>query len=154
SKQALDLGTRLAKESAFSELYVRGLGFQADAAASLGDTQTGFSLASNGLDLFWSSHIGVMKGYNLYTDLDTAADMLRLPYLHVALWSEATSLIDPHPDVVQKAMAHRWYGNAAYLADMPELASQEFSKASSLFSSAPPTEATLRGTLDADIWLA
>ena len=154
SKRALELGTQLAKERGFAELYCRGVGFQADAAASLGNTQTGFSLASKGLDLFWSSQIGLMKGYNLYTDLDTAADVLRLPYLQVDLWNEATSLIDMHPDVVQKAMAHRWYGNAAYLANMPDLAKLEFSKASSLFSSAPPTEATIRDRLDADIWLA
>jgi CHAT domain-containing protein/tetratricopeptide (TPR) repeat protein len=154
SKRALDLGTQLAKEHGFSELYCRGVGFQSDAAASLGNAQTGFSLASKGLDLFWSSQIGLMKGYNLYTDLDTAADVLRLPYLQVDLWNEATSLIDLHPDVVQKAMAHRWYGNAAYLANMPDLAKLEFSKASSLFSSAPPTEATIRDRLDADIWLA
>jgi CHAT domain-containing protein len=154
SKRAFDLGTELAKEHGFAELYCRGIGFQADAAASLGNTQAGFLLASKGLDLFWSSQIGLMKGYNLYTDLDTAADVLRLPYLQVDLWNEATSLIDLHPDVVQKAMAHRWYGNAAYLANMPDLARLEFSKASSLFSLAPATEATTRDRLDADIWLA
>jgi CHAT domain-containing protein len=95
-----------------------------------------------------------MKGYNLYTDLDTAADALRLPFLQVAVWDEATNLIDLHPDLVQRAMAHRWYGNAAYLANMPDLARREFSAASSLFALAPKTEATFRGRLDADIWLA
>ena len=51
-------------------------------------------------------------------------------------------------------MAHSWYGNAAYLANMSDLASLQFSKASSLFGSAPRSEATIRGRLDADIWLA
>jgi CHAT domain-containing protein/tetratricopeptide (TPR) repeat protein len=154
SKEALDRGTALAKEHGFEGLYLRGVGFQSDASASLGSTQVGFSLASRGLELFWSGQIGLMKGYNLYTDLDTAADVLRLPYLQVALWNEATNLIDLHPDVVQRAMAHSWYGNAAYLANMSDLANLEFSKASSLFASAPRSEATIRGKLDADIWLA
>jgi CHAT domain-containing protein len=154
SKEALDRGMALAKEHGFEGLYLRAVGFQSDASASLGNTQVGFSLASQGLELFWSSQIGLMKGYNLYTDLDTAADVLRLPYLQVALWNEATNLIDLHPDVVQRAMAHSWYGNAAYLANMSDLASLEFSKASSLFGSAPRSEATIRGRLDADIWLA
>jgi CHAT domain-containing protein/tetratricopeptide (TPR) repeat protein len=154
SKEALDRGTALAKEHGFEGLYLRGVGFQSDASASLGSTQVGFSLASQGLELFWSSQIGLMKGYNLYTDLDTAADVLRLPYLQVALWNEATNLIDFHSDVVQRAMAHSWYGNAAYLANMSDLASLEFSKASALFASAPRSEATIRGKLDADIWLA
>jgi len=37
---------------------------------------------------------------------------------------------------------------------MPELATAEFAKASRLFAEAPPTEATIRGQMDADIWLA
>jgi tetratricopeptide (TPR) repeat protein len=40
SKQALDLGTQVAKDHGFAELFVRGIGFQADAAAYFGDTQT------------------------------------------------------------------------------------------------------------------
>ena len=54
-----------------------------------------------------------MKGYNLYFNLESAAEDLRLPYFQVALLREATALIDQHPDVLQRAMAHRWYGNAA-----------------------------------------
>jgi CHAT domain-containing protein/tetratricopeptide (TPR) repeat protein len=154
AQKALDRGTREAVKHGYSGLFLRGLGFQADLAAYLGDTQNGFAIASRGLDLFWSSQIGAMKGYNLYTDLDTAADVLHLPYLQVALWRQATSLIEMHPDVVQRAMAHRWYANSAYLANLPDLAGQEFAKASVLFGSAPATQATARGQLEADIWLA
>ena len=102
SKRVLDYGVARAKEHHFQGLYLRGVGFQADASAALGDTQAGFSSAYQGLALFWSSRVGLMKGYNLYTDLDTAADILRLPHLQVALWDEATSLIDLHPDLVQR----------------------------------------------------
>jgi CHAT domain-containing protein/tetratricopeptide (TPR) repeat protein len=154
ARRATNRGTHQAEDHHYLNLYLRGLGFQADLAASLGDTQESFSLASKGLDLFWSDKGDLMKGYNLYTDLDTAADLLRLPNLQVALWQQATALIDLHPDIVQRAMAHRWYANSAYLANMPDLASREFATASSLFAVAPPTEATTRGKMDADIWLA
>jgi hypothetical protein len=135
-------------------LYLRGLGFQAQAAASLGDVNKGFSLVAQGLALFWSGQVDLMKGYNFYTDLDTAADNLHLANFQVAVWREATSLIDKHPNVLQRAMAHRWYANSAYLANMPDLAASEFSTASRLFASAPQTTATARDRMDAEIWLA
>ena len=154
SKDAIVKGTRQARSHNYLALYLRGLGFEADADAIRGDPTTAFSLASEGLRFFWSSQVDVMKGYNLYTDLDTAADDLHLPNLQVALWQQATGLVDQHPDILQRAMAHRWYGNAAYLADMPRLAADEFAKASDLFASAPQTTATTRDHMDAEIWLA
>jgi len=153
-QSAIDEGMRIAQDHHYSGLYLRGLGFQSQAAASLGDANSGFALALEGLRLFWAGHTERMKGYNLYTDLDTAADSLDLPYFQVAIWDEATELIDSHPDVVQRAMAHRWYANAAYVADMPSLARLEFSKASALFAAAPQTVATVRDHMDAEIWLA
>lgn len=152
--EAIEHGTDEAEKHEYLALFLRGTGFQADAAASLGDTQQGFSIASRGLEVFWSSQLDVMKGYNLYTDMDTAADIMRLPNLQVALWHQATTLIDLHPDLVQRAMAHRWYANSAYLANMPRLAAVEFAKASDLFAAAPSSAATARGEMDADIWLA
>ena len=154
SKRAIVKGTRQARSHNYLSLYLRGLGFEADADAIRGDPTTAFSLASEGLRLFWSSEVDVMKGYNLYTDLDTAADDLHLSHLQVALWQQATDVIDHHPDILQRAMAHRWYGNAAYLADMPRLAADEFAKASGLFAAAPQTTATSRDHMDAEIWLA
>jgi CHAT domain-containing protein/tetratricopeptide (TPR) repeat protein len=151
---AISIGTSEAKDHDYLALRLRGLGFRAQAAASLGDANRGFSLASDGLSLFWSSQADLMKGYNLYTDLDTAADGLHLANLQVVLWREATALIDRHPDVLQRAMAHRWYGNAAYVANMPALAKAEFTKASTLLSDAPKTVATTRDRMDAEIWLA
>ena len=154
ARKDINAGTRLAQDYHYASLSLRGLGFQADTAGLLGDTQADFALATQGLDVFWSSPVDLMKGYNLYTDLDTAADVLRFPHLQVALWQQATALIDLHPDLVQRAMAHRWLANSAYLANMHGLAAQEFAKAGVLFAAAPPTEATARGKMDADVWLA
>jgi len=154
ARSALESATLSAQHYHYPGLYLRGLGFQADSAASIGDPTKGFSLASSGLDSFWSNKVELMKGYNLYTDLDTAADDLRFAHLQVAIWREATTLIDLNPDLVQRAMAHRWYGNAAYLANLNDLAVREFSVASRLFSESPQTEATDRGQMDAEIWLA
>jgi CHAT domain-containing protein/tetratricopeptide (TPR) repeat protein len=151
---AIPEGIREARDHNYVSLFLRGLGFQALCAASLGDANENFALASSGLSLFWSGHVDNMKGYNLYYDLDAAADGLHLTQLQVVLWREATTLIDRHQDVLLRAMAHRWYGNAAYLANMPSLATIEFSKASALFAASPQTPATIRDHMDAEVWLA
>ena len=153
-KEALERETRVAREHGYIPLFLSGLGFQSDSAAARGDSRTGFSLACAGLEIFWSTSTRVMPGYNFYTDLDTAADALRLPFLQIVLWHQATELIDADPDIVLRAMAHRWYADAAYLANQTELALREYGIASSLFRSAPATEATVRDQMDADIWLA
>jgi len=153
-RTALAMALGLARKYKYLTLYLRGLGFESDGSAFMGDATKAFSLASEGLDIFWSAPIRRMEGYNFYTDLDTAADNLRLPNLQVLLWKQATTVIDSSPDVLQRAMAHRWYGNAAYLADMPSLAEEEFAKAGALFAAAPNTAATTRDRMDAEIWLA
>jgi CHAT domain-containing protein/tetratricopeptide (TPR) repeat protein len=151
---AINRGALEAEKHSYNALFLRGLGFEAQAAASLGNADTAFSLACKGLSLFWNGQADLMKGYNLYTDLDAAADDERLANLQVVLSREATALIDHHPDVLLRAMAHRWYANAAYLADMPGLAASEFGKASALFSASPQTAATTRDHMNAEIWLA
>jgi CHAT domain-containing protein/tetratricopeptide (TPR) repeat protein len=153
-RNSIDAALKQAESYGYNGLCLRALGFKALAAVSLGKTSSSFYLASKGLELFWTGNLDVMKGYNLYTDLDAAADGLRLPNFQVAIWREATALIDRHPNVLLRAMAHRWYGNAAYLASTPALAASEFSKASSLFAASPNTTATTRDRMDAEVWLA
>ncbi|MGB8012437.1 MAG: CHAT domain-containing protein [Terriglobales bacterium] len=151
---AIGKGISRAQAHNYPALFLRGLGFRALSIASLGGVDTAFSDASEGLKRFWSGQVDIMKGYNFYYDLDAAADQIHLPNLQVILWREATTLIDRHPDILLRAMAHRWYGSAAYVANMPGLAAAEFSKASALFAASPQTPATTRDHMDAEVWLA
>ena len=151
---AIDTGVEEALAHHYQALYLRGLGFKALVQASLGYASVSFSLATQGLSLFWSGQFDITKGYNLYNHLDAIADGLDLPHFQVALCREASVLLDRDPDVLKRAMAHRWYGKAAYLANDARLAESEFSKATALFASAPPTAATSRDRLDAEVWQA
>jgi CHAT domain-containing protein/tetratricopeptide (TPR) repeat protein len=153
-ESAITRGIKEAQTFHYTALFVRGLGFEALSAASLGNDSKSFSLAVEGLALFWSRHIDLTKGYNLYTDLDAAAGDLAEHNLQVTLWREATALLDHDPDTVKRAMAHRWYGMAAYLASNPKLAASEFTKANVLFAASPQTPATIRDHLDAEVWQA
>ena len=151
---AIGKGLQEAARHQYPSLSLRAWGFQALSRASLGEEQAAFSNVAKGLALFWSGRVDLMKGYNLYYDLDSAADGLRLPNFQVIVWREACALIDRHPDVLLRAMAHRWYGSAAYVADQSTLAAIEFSKASALFAASPKTAATARDHMDAEVWLA
>jgi CHAT domain-containing protein/tetratricopeptide (TPR) repeat protein len=153
-QSAITVGLSRAKKHNYVALNLRALGFQALSYGSAGDSDTAFAMTAEGLKLFWSGHADLMKGYNLYFNLESVVEGLHLPYFQVALLREATALIDEHPDVLQRAMAHRWYGNAAYLANLPQLAASEFSKASALFAASPQTPATARDYMDAEVWLA
>jgi CHAT domain-containing protein/tetratricopeptide (TPR) repeat protein len=151
-KAAIAGGIERAQKHNYDSLFLRGLGFRALAVSALGDADACFSLTSQGLASFWAGHGDVMKGYNFYSHLDAASDGRHLSNFQVAVWREASDLLEPHPNVLLRAMAHRWYANAAYLANNDELAEAEFSKAGELFAAAPQTPATTRNLLDAEVW--
>ncbi len=153
-QHAIPTGINEAAAHHYTALYLRALGFQALSAASSGNAKAAFALATQGLQLFWSGYGELMNGYNLYANLDAAADDLHLANLQVALWQQATELIDEHPDILLRAMAHEWYGKSAYQANLTGLAAAQFANASDLFKLCKPTAATVRDYMDAQVWLA
>ncbi len=153
-QDAIPTGMNEAAAHHYTALYLRGLGFQALSAASSGNVKAAFALAAQGLQLFWSGYGELMNGYNLYANLDAAADNLHLVNLQVALWQQATELIDHHPDILLRAMAHEWYAKAAYQAELTGLAAAQFADARDLFKLCKPTAATTRDYMDAQVWLA
>ncbi|HEY6767603.1 MAG TPA: CHAT domain-containing tetratricopeptide repeat protein [Candidatus Sulfotelmatobacter sp.] len=151
---AINDGVQQAKVHGYTALYLRGLGFEALAAASIGNIAKGFSLAVKGLGLFWSNSVEVMKGYNFYSHLDAMANELGLSHFQVPVCLEGTVLLDTGPNLLRRAMAHSFAGKAAYLASNPSVAVSEFSKARELFSEVPQTPATMGDRLDAEVWVA
>jgi CHAT domain-containing protein/tetratricopeptide (TPR) repeat protein len=151
---AINEGVQQAKAHRYMPLYLRGLGFEALAVASLGNVAQGFSLAVQGLGLFWSNHVEAMKGYNFYSHLDAMANQIGLSHFQVPVCLEGTVLLDTGSNLLRRAMAHSFAGKAAYLAHNPKVAVSEFSRARELFSEAPQTPATRRDRLDAEVWLA
>jgi CHAT domain-containing protein/tetratricopeptide (TPR) repeat protein len=153
-REAIDKGLSLAERYKYPALRLRALGFEILSHASVGECGKAFQVADRGLRLFWAGHADLMKGYNLYFNLESAAEELRLPSLQVALLHEATGLIDAHPNPLIRAMAHTWYGKAAYLANLPQVASTQFAQATDLLKLSPQTVATQKDEMDAEIYLA
>ncbi len=106
---SIDDGVRNAKSHKFPSLYLRGLGFQALADASVGNVAKGFSLATQGLGLFWSSRVDVMKGYNLYSHLDAMANQLGLSYLQLPDCLQGAALLDSSPNLLSRPWCKSGY---------------------------------------------
>jgi CHAT domain-containing protein len=95
-----------------------------------------------------------MLGYNLYTDLDTAAEARKQFHLQVAVWSEALALIASDQDPLLRAMAHSWMAKSANSAGMPELAEREFNEANRSFAAAPQNESNRNDRIEVETLLA
>jgi len=143
-----------ARSSGYGSVYLRGLGFESDDASTIGDVRTGWARAHDGLANFWSGTYDPMLGYNLYTDLDTAAEARHQPHLQVAIWGEALALIASDQDLLLRAMAHSWMAKSAASAGMAELAEREFTEASRLFEAAPQNEANQNDRVEVETLLA
>jgi CHAT domain-containing protein/tetratricopeptide (TPR) repeat protein len=143
-----------AQRYGYGSVYLRGLGFDSDDASTIGDVRTGWARARDGLAKFWSGTYDPMLGYNLYTDLDTAAEAQKQPYLQVAVWRDAIALIASDQDLLLCAMAHSWMAKSAASAGMAELAQREFTEASRLFEAAPQNEANQNDRVEVETLLA
>jgi CHAT domain-containing protein len=154
AQRRIEAAMELAKTRGYGSVYLRGLGFASDLASTIGDVRTGWSRAYAGLASFWSGTYRPMLGYNLYTDLDTAAESGRQPHLQVAIWDQALALLDSQKDPLLGAMAHSWMAKAAGAAGMPDVAEREFAAASHGFAASPQTQATQNDWVEAETGLA
>jgi len=70
------------------------------------------------------------------------------PNLQVASWREAVALIDTDKEILQRAMAHAVFANAATAARQFQTAEQQYAEASRLFTLAPRTGASRSDALE------
>jgi CHAT domain-containing protein/tetratricopeptide (TPR) repeat protein len=154
AEATIEDGLKLASSAGYASIYLRGLGFASDLASTIGDFRKGWGLASKGLEIYWSGPYRSMLGYNLYTDLDTAAEARDQPHLQVAVWEAALGVIASNQDQLLQAMAHSWMGKAATSAGIQDLAEREFAAASQLFEAAPRSAAARNNQIEVEILLA
>jgi len=154
AQRRIEDAMELAKTRGYGSAYLRGLGFSSDLASTIGDVRTGWNRAYTGLASYWSGTYRPMLGYNLYTDLDTAAESRRQPHLQVAIWDQALALLDSRKDPLLGAMAHSWMAKAALAAGMLDVAEREFAAATYWFSASPQSQATQNDRIEAETSLA
>jgi CHAT domain-containing protein/cytochrome c-type biogenesis protein CcmH/NrfG len=143
-----------AESSGYPSVYLRALNHVAGIDSALGDESLSWSETTKGLARYWSSNVPPMQAYNLYFALHEVADWTRQPYLEVAVWRQAVATIDGNSDVVLRAAAHSYLGNAAEIANMSDLAEREFQEASRIFAAAPRSASTEVAYIEAETRLA
>ena len=151
--RVVDAALKEAQEHRYGASSLRALGFASDDFSQTGNLNEAWNRAHEGLEKFWSGTYPNMPGYNLYTDLDTAAESARQAYLQVAIWRQALAMIASDEDPLLGAMAHSWAGSAAFSANMDGAAEAEFAEASRLFALAPQSESTRNNHIEAEAWV-
>jgi len=142
------------QHAGYKEIYLRAINHLAGADSASGNQALSWAEAKTGLTQYWSDEAAPMQAYNLYFALHEVAEWNRQPYLDVAIWTQAVATIDSTPDVLLRASAHSYLGKAAIAAEKPDLARNELSVASHVFSTAPESQATRVAHAEAESRLA
>jgi CHAT domain-containing protein len=91
----------LAQSSKYRNLELRATAFAADLS---GDTDKRVGLIAAGLITFWEGRYQPMRGYSLYTVMDTTAADLNYWYWDKAVIEEGLRLIESDPDFALKGL--------------------------------------------------
>lgn len=152
-EEATNLAMQRAQKSGFGALYLRAVMFAADDKHDVGDQADAISLAEAGLGRYWSGQFPPVRGYSLYTELAEVAGSagVNRPSLQIASWREAVALVDLDEDPLERAMAHKSMADAAISAGLPEIAEQNYAKASRLFAAAPRNNANRVAAVETEI---
>jgi CHAT domain-containing protein len=147
-KRAASRALDRAQQNTYGSLYLRALVFIAENEFSTGDPTGASKTASAGLVRYWSSYLPALRGYGLYLEMAFAGEAAHQPNLQVASWREAVPLIETNEDILQRAMAHELFANAATVARQFQVAEREYANASRLFALAPQTGASRSDALE------
>ena len=138
SRQAMDR----AQSSRYDSLYLRALYFVAEDQMATGNMPAGLKSASIGLGRFWSAQIPAIRAYNIYALLGSTPEITaNRPHLVMAIWRDATALIDSGDDFLVRARAHSSAARAATAVHQPRIAEQQYAEAARLFALTPKTDA-------------
>ena len=150
ARRAMDL----TQKSNYGVLYLRALGFVAEARFFTGDEPGAWQLVSAGLERYWSGQFPAMRGYSLYYLLGVDLGHGEQPDLLVAILREAAALIDFDQDVLLRAAVHSYLANAATAAHQAQFAEQQYAQAARLYTLAPRTDASRSSALETKIRIA
>ena len=137
SRKKLDQALQVCSASDYQDSCLRCITFSSDDSAAAGDLRTTWARALQGLDLFWSGDYAELRGYSLYDPVITAAEAGSQPFVQVAAWKQATSLIDSDNDLLQRALAHFYFAQAAMDANLLATFDREYQEYNRLFDAAP-----------------
>jgi len=154
AKKSYERALQTAEQSGYGALYLRALLGISDLDSVTGNAASAWFLDLRGLSLFWNGNYPAMRGYSIYTDLDTLAASSHLWNLQVAAVQQAIRTLGPDKNELLRAMIHSRLASAAILAGKFDLARDESIEANRLFNSSPQTEAARNNQIETEIWSA
>jgi CHAT domain-containing protein/tetratricopeptide (TPR) repeat protein len=140
AKQNADTGFQLAKDANYGALYLRAAMELAVLEWTSGDVDAATRSANTGLEKFWSGAFAPMRGYSLYSVLDSIAEDSGLWYADVTVDREATRLLEGDPDHGLLGFEYQRLANAAVHSGEFGVAQEYFEKSGEQFALAPPGE--------------
>ncbi len=142
-----------AQQVGYGTLYLRALGFVADSKLSSGDRAGVWKLVNAGLDRYWSGSFPAMRAYSLYT-FEAEATTPEQTRLHLAVWREATDVVDSDGNLLIRAAARSSLARAANEAREPDLAEREYAEAARLYALEPQSDAVRAERIESEILTA
>ena len=124
----------VSKQSRFPDLYLRAVKVFADLALMTNESTLAFGLASQGLSRFWTSSVGYMPGYNLYSCMDDAAEFNQLWTLDAMIIREALKTAQRDSDLGMRAVMRQRLADALLMSGDPDGARHEMEQAKSLLN--------------------
>ncbi|HXB20031.1 MAG TPA: CHAT domain-containing protein [Candidatus Solibacter sp.] len=154
AKVLVNSALQIARAHNYQSFYLRGLLMLSYLEAGAGDEASAWSAIREGLQMFWSARLPAMRGYSLYTALETMAEHSGHDNVQFAAASQALSLISGGSDRTLEASTRSRLAAVALRLGETKIAEEQFARAVQLFSSLPQTDSVRWRMIEAEIWRA
>lgn len=134
----------------YKTIYLRTQDHIAGVDGAIGDINSGWRIAEQGLAKFWAGRYPDVRGYNFYYNFLDLAQVSGQPHLQVAIWRDGLKLGESSPDIAQRAIAHSQMASAAWAIHDSQFAELEFDRASQLFALSPQIDSTRIAQIEAE----
>ena len=141
AKTNADHAFRLVKSVNYDSLYLRTVVQLAILDWTSGDFASATKLASEGLEKFWSTKLPAMRGYSLYSVLDSVAEDSELWFAQVTVDKEATRLLEGDSDHGLLGFEYHRLATAAVYSGELRDGEKYFRRTAEEFALAPPGKA-------------
>jgi CHAT domain-containing protein len=137
AKQNASYALQLAKLTKYNSLYLRAAMELAVLDWTTGDFANATNLANAGIEEFWSAPFPRMRGYSLYSVLDSVAEDSELWFADVTIDREATRLLEGDPDHALLGFEFQRLANAAVHSGELGVAQDYFYRSAEQFAQSP-----------------
>jgi CHAT domain-containing protein/cytochrome c-type biogenesis protein CcmH/NrfG len=154
ARQGADRALILAETHKYGNLYLRAVTLVSSLEWTSGNFKNAIRFAGDGLDAFWKGSYPPIRGYSLYSVLDSVAEDLQEWFVQVSIGREAVGLIIDSPYHAMLGVECERTGNAAFRSSQMGVAEEYLRKSLNHFALAPEDANTKILRVAADVGMA